>query len=56
MPTASTIASIVDFPLIYYAGLCLGDLSLLNALRLALPRKPALNGWLVIACNTMPLL
>ncbi len=54
MPTASTIALVVDFPLVYYIGLCLSDLSLLDALRLALPRRLALNGWLVIAYNTMP--
>ena len=54
MLTASTIAPIVDFPLVYYAGLYLSDLSLLDAPRSALPRRPALNGWLVTACDTMP--
>ncbi len=49
MPTASTVAFVVDFPLVYHAGPCLGDLSLLDALRPALPRRPALNGWLVTA-------
>ncbi len=49
MPTAFTVVSIVDFPLVYHAGLCLGDPSLLGALRPALPRKSALNGWLVTA-------
>ncbi len=49
MPTASTVASVVDFPLVYYAGPCLGDPSLLDAPRLALPRRPALNSWLVTA-------
>ncbi len=52
MPTASTIALVVDFPLVYYAGLCLSDPSLLDALRPALPRRPALNGWLVTAYDT----
>ncbi len=52
MPTASTIAPIVDFPLFYYAGPCLGDPSLLDAPRPALPYRPAINGWLVIARDT----
>ena len=43
MPTASTIAPIVDFPLVYHASPCFGDPSLLDAPRLALPCKPALN-------------
>ena len=56
MPTASTVALVVDFPLVYHAGLCLGDLSLLDALRPALPRRPALNGWLVTACDIKAIL
>ncbi len=36
-------------PLGLHAGPRLGDLSLLDVPRLALPRRPALNGWLVTA-------